>query len=311
MAAHAIVTVMRRWTPIALLAPLVVLACADLPEPTPLVPVLTVEPTCPRGMAYREGQCQAATDLPEPALEPADHPADMVRVPAGTFVMGCSPKEKDCSSESQPKHEVRLDAFVIDTNEVTVADYRRCVKDRECDEPGSSSDSCNWNAKGREKHPLNCVSWKQATAYCRAQGKRLPTEAEWEKAARGSDQRAFPWGNEPASCDYAVMVVASSEGCDRSTTWPVGSKPDGQSPFGAMDMAGNVWKWVNDWYQESYYSRTPKNGPRGPSSGTERTIRGGSWDDMLGAPAVRTTIRVGNGPSTQGRHLGFRCAKSD
>lgn len=294
---------------IALLTPVLIMACSDMPEPTLAVPVVAVEPSCPRGMTRSEGKCQASADLPGPVI--AEQPKDMVAVPGGLFLMGCSPKQKHCDAESQPKHEVRVASFLIDRTEVTVADYRDCVTKKECEAPGTSSGSCNWDADDRERHPLNCINWKRASNYCRVQGKRLPTEAEWEKAARGNDERAYPWGNQSASCNYAVMVEGGSEGCGRSSTWPVASKPAGQSPYGAMDMAGNLWEWVSDWYDASYYSRSPNSNPAGPKSGSERTIRGGSWDDMLGAPALRTTIRVGNDPSTQGRHLGFRCARSD
>ena len=237
----------------------------------------------------------------------------MVLIPAGDFMMGCNEAtDKECNENEKPYHKVYLDTFFIDKYEVSVDEYSRCVQTRRCSAPGSS-ESCNWSKNERENHPVNCVSWDQARAYCESAGKRLPTEAEWEKAARGTDGRKYPWGDQPASCDYAVINSVSSsvidfgmkEGCGRNSTWPVGSKPKGASPFGVMDMVGNVDEWVQDWYDPSYYQKGFVKNPQGPSSGVLKTKRGGSWhvSDYQGLHCYyRPDVMPGNWG-------GFRCAR--
>ncbi|HSW59919.1 MAG TPA: formylglycine-generating enzyme family protein [bacterium] len=242
-------------------------------------------------------------------------PEGMVSVPAGSFQMGCNKAVDDqCGSNESPYHEVTLSAYKIDKYEVTTGDYQKCVDAGDCnndngDEPHYSI--CNLETIDRNDHPMNCVSWYGAKAYCEWAGKRLPTEAEWEKAARGTDGRTYPWGNTPeASCDHAVIndENAGGQGCGEGGTMPVGSKPLGISPYGAYDMIGNVWEWTNDWYEHDYYETTPSENPAGPESGVSRVLRGGSWSyDFV--VYFRASLRVDLNPDRRFYSFGFRCAK--
>jgi formylglycine-generating enzyme required for sulfatase activity len=232
--------------------------------------------------------------------------ADMVEVPAGSFWMGCTPADGSCFSNESPYHEVTLDAFLIDVTEVTVSDYADCVSAGVCTAPGTVA-ACNWGVPGREDHPVNCVDWYEAEAYCAWTGKRLPTEAEWEKVARGTDERIYPWGNTSPDCTLAIMDDGG-DGCGLNSTWPVGSLPGGASPYGALDMAGNVWEWVSDWYGSSYYSSSPASNPTGPSSGSSRVCRGGSW--YLPGASLRASNRAAEAPSFNDDFVGFRCASA-
>jgi len=231
----------------------------------------------------------------------------MILIPAGEFMMGCNEAvDPQCSGDEKPYHRVYLDAYYMDKHEVTVAEYRKCVNAGGCKDPVTGQ-YCNWGQSGREGHPINCVDWNQAQDYCSWAGKRLPTEAEWEKAARGTDGRKYPWGNETANCQYAVMDDGGS-GCGRNSTWPVCSKPQGNSPYGLCDMAGNVWEWVQDWYDENYYQGSPANNPKGPSSELSRVLRGGSWG--LSHPEyLRASFRFRIEPTFWFYNYGFRCVR--
>jgi iron(II)-dependent oxidoreductase len=230
----------------------------------------------------------------------------MVLVPAGEFIMGSSeedlqgiriPKSVMKSySDEMPKRRVNLKAFYIDKYPVTNAQFRKFAK------PKVESDP-KFNGVFQ---PVVGVTWSQARNYCQSVGKRLPTEAEWEKAARGVDGRRFPWGNQ---WEGSKVIWWKNSG---RKSHPVNrTKNTHQSPHGAVDMAGNVWEWVSDWYKRDYYQSAPDHDPSGPSSGTRRVIRGGSWlpNDIF--PRIfRAPNRSSNLPDEVGDWLGFRCAKS-
>ena len=191
----------------------------------------------------------------------------MVYVPEGVFLMGSIHNAKE------PQHKVYLDAFWIDQTEVTNARYKRCVDAGACLPPSNSRSATRdryYSSPEFDDYPVVCVDWHRADTYCRWADKRLPTEAEWEKAARGTDQRTYPWGEDPG-CQYANYA-----NCIGDTTM-VGSYPSGASPYGCLDMAGNVIEWVSDWYDHDTYAHSPHRNPQGPDSGTTRITRGGSW----------------------------------
>ena len=204
-----------------------------------------------------------------------------------------------------PQHTVYLDAYWIDKFEVTNSQYERCIKAGVCGTP-QSADNSDLNSPS---YPVVGVGWNDAVAYCQWAGARLPTEAEWEKAARGTDGRRFPWGNNPAPCDLAVTYDQFANACDQGyTIWPVGSKPAGASPYGALDMAGNAQEWVMDWYDADYYTNSPSQNPAGPNSGNTRVQRGGSWLQIL--LHARTAHRDGCPPDLTADFVGFRCVVS-
>ena len=248
-----------------------------------------------------------APTLPDKETSPPSgkrtaHGAEVL-ITAGAFLRGSR-----VSRDERPPGSVYLDAFYVDRREVTVRQYRRCVSAGACTAAGIGQD-CNWIVASRRDHPVNCVDWFQARGYCRWAGKRLPTEAEWEKAARGTDGRKFPWGNAPESCSRAVMNQGSP-GCGALSTWRVGSKsPAGDSPHGVQDMGGNVWEWCQDWYDRQYYLSAPQRNPPGPATGKRRVIRGGSWKNKYN-PSVRSADRGYAPPRYRKHNLGFRCARS-
>lgn len=215
----------------------------------------------------------------------------MITIPAGQFIMG----SKTGDTEEQPVHKVYLDSYEIGQYEVTVAQYRAF-----CTATGRQMPKApTWGWK--EYHPIVNVTWSDAQAYCQWAGGRLPTEAEWEKAARGTDGRKYPWGNswDKSRCANAYLGLTS--------TVPVGIYPEGASPYGCMDMAGNAWEWCADWYGADYYQTSPSRNPTGPAAGDYRVMRGGCWYSYDGGD--RCTYRGNFFPSGSWVSGGFRMAK--
>jgi len=233
-------------------------------------------------------------------LRPSDE-MRMLFVPAGEFEMGLDEKY----SGAEPAHTVALDCFWIDQTEVTNAQYRLCVEAGVCTPPAknrSNTRELYYSNRSYEDYPVIYISWRQAADYCAWAGGRLPTEAEWEYAARGQDSLTYPWGDNPPD-DSLLNYVNYVE--DVHDTTKIGSYPEGASWCDAWDMAGNVWEWTADWYDD-YPSNWQKN-PQGPSLGKLRVIRGGSWGSTL--CFVRSAVRYRNPPDAANFNVGFRCAR--
>jgi formylglycine-generating enzyme required for sulfatase activity len=256
----------------------------------------------------------------------------MVHIEGGQFFMGSD----DDLPQEKPAHNVTLSPYCIDRYEVTTADYLKCSQEGKCKRAGQTNDFdgldkhghdiydplCNVrDAESKAKHPINCVDWDMADTYCRAQGGRLPTESEWEFAARGPDGRRYPWGDDNPTaghlnaCGSECLAWASKNKVELKAmyenddgypnTAPVGTFPKGKSRYGLEDVVGNVWEWVADW--SAPYKAESTVDPKGPEKGKTRVIRGGSWN--AGEPAwVRPTFRYWNDPKTRSYGVGFRCA---
>ena len=231
---------------------------------------------------------------------------EMILIPASEFLMGSDPKkDKGAEDDEQPQHTLYLPDYYLAKTPVTNAQYAAFVQATSRRQPE------HWKGGnppgGKEDHPVVYVSWHDAAAYCHwladVTGKpyRLPSEAEWEKGARGSDGRIYPWGNR-----WDAERCNSVEGSLHNTT-PVGAYPEGASPYGLLDMAGNVWEWVADWYDSSYYSQSPGRNPPGPDSGELRVLRGGSW--FYDPHIVRSAHRGWLNPVARYYDVGFRCAR--
>jgi formylglycine-generating enzyme required for sulfatase activity len=296
----------RCW--ILVLALCLLVACGGEPaaieRDTPLPPVDT-EPPLPVDTPVPPADMPGATDT---RVRDTDGMV-MVYVPAGEFIMGSTDEDVDAVmgecpgcmqasfTDESPQHSVYLDAFWIDQTEVTNAQYEKCLEAGSCKEP-----QC-WDEKdyNSPEQPVVCVTWDDAQAYAIWAGGRLPTEAEWEKAARGTDGRLYPWGN------HFDCAMANLAGCPGPfAAEPVGSYPAGASPYGALDMAGNVSEWVADWYAQDYYASSPGSYPLGPGSGSPRVFRGGGWRDP--PRDGRCASRLGTAEYNIGWDVGFRLA---
>ncbi len=226
----------------------------------------------------------------------------MATVPAGEFWMGVDgPLGLE---DERPRHRVWLDTFALDRYEVTTARYARFLAATGRQPPWL------WETVDLATHgdrPVIGVDWEDAEAYCRWAGKRLPTEAEWEKAARGTDERPYPWGNQPPTPELANFALGARFSYSQ-VLMPVSHYERGQSPYGLFQMAGNVWEWVQDWYEAAYYERSPARNPPGPEQGQLKVLRGGSWSEL--PKYLLTYGRFKLPPNTRNSYTGFRCAKT-
>ena len=268
---------------------------------------------------YRAYQSTIGVEVMTARIADLVQPMEMVTVPAGQFEMGTRDEDipiiaaafeagsswgfdPDWVADEQPQHTVYLDEFFIDKTEVTNAQYAQCVRAGVCQPPRIRYEflwfyewgSGDYGDPAYANYPVDYVNWYNAAAFCRWAGKRLPTEAEWEKAARGTDGRLWPWGNE--------WDKNKSSGHNA-----VGSNPAGISPYGALDMAGSVGEWVADWHDSDYYSHSASQNPPGPDSGIYKVLRGGSWYDD--PDDVRSANRDGYNPDYRYNYIGFRCAR--
>ncbi len=235
--------------------------------------------------------------------------APMLLVSAGPFLMGSN----DGLPNERPEHTVTVKAFYIDQYEVTAGRYQKFLElgRREIAAPADDD-----GGRSVDDRPAVGVTWTEAAAYCVWAGKRLPTEAEWEKAARGTDGRRYPWGamqpfvdianyNRGLWVSEAITLVPVGSGLDGMSVRH-GLKEGGRSPYGLAHMAGNAAEWVNDWYDREYYQKSPDTDPSGPKGGEKRILRGGSWADL--PTALRVTARFSAEPEFEDRTVGFRCA---
>jgi formylglycine-generating enzyme required for sulfatase activity len=223
--------------------------------------------------------------------------------------------ERSWFENEQPAHTVALDGFWIDQTEVTNAQYRQCVEAGACEPPlnsGTPTRRTYYGDSAYDDYPVLSINWHKANAYCEWAGARLPTEAEWEYTARGPEGRRFPWGDEFDGarlniCDASCKLDWADDNFDDgyAGTAPVGNYPEGASWCGALDMAGNAWEWMADWYKE--YSSERQVDPTGPSDGTRRVLRGDAVDGTRSTS--RTTARHGETPARSYAYFGFRCAR--
>lgn len=264
-------------------------------------------------VCFDEAACGSSSAASDSEASPC--PGGMSFVPGGTFMMGSETMTYDRA------HRVTVSPYCIHTTEVTVRDYERCAASAVCPSDRPTHETCNTSARGLGDHPINCVSWYDARTYCEAIGARLPTDAQWEFAARGTDGRPYPWGWEAPDgtranfCSIAfvtdfnarypdtpVPVPASDDPFER--TAPVGSFPEGASPWGVLDLLGNVAEWVED--RSGPYSGRAQTDPTGPRTGRQRGMRGRGYDEW----SYPADFRTSGGPTYNEGALGFRCVRS-
>jgi len=286
------------------------LARANEVFPVKLDPVPAPAPLTPRGasnatnspgkghLSARMGVAAKRASAPHlPAALTGRDGAPMVLVPAGEFPMGSDEGDDD----EQPVHRVVLDHFYLDTFEVTNGRFAKFVAAIQSEPPWGFADQETPVLQAEQ--PVRWVNWLEAWGYCLWAGKRLPTEAEWEKAARGTDGRTYPWGNDPPTAAHAVFGLKEGD----ETGASLGPRDQGRSPYGVHDLAGNLYEWVSDWYDEDAYAQPPRRNPRGPGAGTVKVQRGGSY---INQPyRLRAAFRTKGDPTAHDPHVGFRCAQ--
>lgn len=239
----------------------------------------------------------------DPDLGKPNQALEWVSISGGDFDMGTY----NGNDDEKPVHEVTIPAFEMSKSPVTVEQYAQCVSKGGCTAP-NTGEYCNWEKTGRERHPVNCVDWKQANQYAKFMGARLPSESEWEYAAtsEGKNQK-YPWGNEDATCKRAVMYGNGGNGCGNKSTMDVCSKPAGNTAQGLCDMAGNVWEWVQDKYQS--YTQTPTDGKAFEGRArSRRVLRGGSFGDGF-VDFLRAAGRNYDRPGRRRDNVGVRLAR--
>lgn len=249
----------------------------------------------------------AGAELPQTAT--GKDGAPLRQIPAGEFLMGTSLSNRDGGRDEYPDRRIFLDAFYLDAFEVTNGQYLEFIQATGHRPPEHPRDKKLTLWQGTSvpvafrEHPVVNVDWYDAEAYCAWTGRRLPTEAEWERAARGTTGRRFPWGDAEPTRTLANYLNQWRGG---GALEPVGSHPQGASPEGVQDLQGNVWEWVADWYDPHYYEKGPIRNPKGPDTGTRKVIRGSGWESE--APLLRSAHRLSSDPMNRNHSLGFRCA---
>ena len=324
---------------LAVILMLLITSCSSTPEPVDLQ--TTVDAAVQATWVWLTTEAQSAlptsTHVPMPTPSATSTPfpppgigsqrlaeidgMTQVFVPEGAFLMGSPDGDPDAFPHERPQHSVWLDSYWLDQTEVTNAMYAGCVSEGACQPPRSSSANTYAAYYGNpvyDTYPVIWVDWSQAQAYCQWAGRRLPTEAEWEKAARGTVGQYYPWGNDPLSTAILADFQDVSASCSRAhyaacepyrDTVPVGERPAGASPFGALDMAGNVWEWVADWYAADTYQSSPESNPYGPEQGTQRVLRGGSFAANFSRD-LRSAHRYPMAPDQTIYAFGIRCAET-
>jgi serine/threonine protein kinase len=294
----------------------------DQPEPTFIVTKqATEEEPIPTGEPVLDGAPLFEIPTPIETKTSVKDDSVFVLVPEGEFIMGSDPNDPYFWGAEMPKHTVYLDTFWIQITEVTNSMYRACVNDGVCSPPSETSSRTDKDYHENESYndyPVINVTYKAADAYCAWVGGRLPTEAEWEKAARGTDGRLFPWGNNDIQDNFANLCDANCTNLDTpefglndgyADVAPVGSFPAGTSPYGALDMAGNVLEWTSDWYAVDYYENSTYENPIGPTSGNKHPVRGGSWSSLR--DGMRPSARTSKASNESSDLIGFRCVQDN
>ncbi|MCZ2126234.1 MAG: formylglycine-generating enzyme family protein [Anaerolineales bacterium] len=303
-----------------------IIACQATPTPAPLPPTPTSAPATttplspPKPSPAPQPSPTAETSAPTIRISAKDGMTQL-RIPAGKFIMGGLDVYR--GNDEQPPHEVRLDAYWMDQVEVTNGMYALCADAGVCRPPRqirSDNREHYYDDSAFRDYPVVYVTWSDADAYCQWAGRRLPTEAEWERAARGGDERNYPWGDELPN-----TYNANAENSVGDTS-RVGSYAEGASPFGVLDLAGNVWEWVADFYDANYYKKSPLENPPGPSAeaaqNNYRVIRGGSFQDegielrlanrnFIEGPDSKANPKTETYYGKSNQQVGFRCAQND